>query len=112
MSSSESISVKSGDEVPAYDGFDNQAQNQVNDLARQLTNASRNSYVSSTLRNGEQRPVKNDNTLDLIRTLTSMSQIPGSNTFVDGDIDPRLDPNNEDFDSKYWIRNFKKRCCF
>ncbi|OUM53523.1 hypothetical protein BVG19_g2815 [[Candida] boidinii] len=107
MSSSESISVKSGDEVPAYDGFDDQAQAQVNDLARQLTNASRNSYVSSTLRNGEARPVKTDNTLDLIRTLTSMSQIPGTNTF-EGDVDPRLDPNNDEFDSKYWIRNFRK----
>ncbi|GME76025.1 unnamed protein product [Ambrosiozyma monospora] len=99
MGTTETISVKSEDQegVKFYDGFDETTEKQIQSLARQLSN-------TSTHQNSGQASSCND----LIRTLTSFSQVPGQVTFGEGDIDERLDPTSDQFDSKFWVKNIRK----
>lgn len=82
-------------EIEQYHGFDEEADNRVRDLARTLTNAS------------EQRSHASES---LIRRLSHMSHAsshaPGVEPFL-GDIDERLDPNSDMFDSRFWIKNVR-----
>ncbi|ODV96600.1 hypothetical protein PACTADRAFT_48431 [Pachysolen tannophilus NRRL Y-2460] len=120
MSSEESkideISVKSGnssileDNVENYRGFDDAADERVKGLARQLTEASESNSVgrgSLTQEEIEEGRVVPNYSRQLVRTLTSMSEVPGVSTFQEG-IDPRLDPNSDEFNSKFWIKNLRK----
>ncbi|GME70397.1 unnamed protein product [Ambrosiozyma monospora] len=98
----ETISVKSSSEYVAsntqhYNGLDDQAEKEILRLAKTLTENSERNINSpySTASN------------DLIRTLTSMTQVPGVSPFA-GDVDPRLDPSSDEFDSKFWVKNMRK----
>ncbi|GME79922.1 unnamed protein product [Ambrosiozyma monospora] len=74
-----------------YNGLDDQIEKEIRKLARTLTENSGKNVDSpySTASN------------DLIRTLTSMTQVPGVSPFT-GDVDRRLDPSSDEFDSKFW----------
>lgn len=77
-------------EEPAqYNGFDQDVHNQIRTLARTITRSSNPNSEHS-----------------LSRTLTNMSQVPGVNPI--GAVDPKLDPNLEDFESKFWVKNMLK----
>ncbi|AOA61172.1 Plasma membrane ATP-binding cassette (ABC) transporter [Komagataella phaffii CBS 7435] len=90
----ENISVNGSDsELAPYEGYDDHAEEQVRELARKLTNQSAANATESSQ--------------DLIRTLTSFSQVPGVQSF-EGDIDPRLDPSSPQFNGSFWIKNFRK----
>ncbi|GME88916.1 unnamed protein product [[Candida] boidinii] len=91
------ISVKAEDENPEYKGFNSKAEKNVNFLAKKL-------IASSYTPPGTE---EDDHSLELVRTLSDMSSIPGLNTFQ-GSVDSRLDPNNSEFDSKLWVKNFRK----
>ncbi|GMG21613.1 unnamed protein product [Ambrosiozyma monospora] len=98
----EAISVKSSfgsdsSTTRNYNGLDDHAEKEIRKLARTLTDNSEKNIDSpyGTASN------------DLIRTLTSMTQVPGVSPFT-GDIDPRLDPSSDEFDSKFWVKNMRK----
>ncbi|CDK25256.1 unnamed protein product [Kuraishia capsulata CBS 1993] len=107
-SDTDSIVVKSdaGSDVASYRGFDATADEQVHDLARKLTNES--GHLSLFLADGKPRPSVVSDSAHLVRTLSTMSNVPGVSTFTEGEIDSRLDPNSDDFDSKLWVKNFRK----
>lgn len=44
---------------------------------------------------------------DLIRYLSHMSQVPGISPY-EGNIDPSLDPESDEFNAKYWVKNLRK----
>ncbi|ESW97055.1 hypothetical protein KL918_000666 [Ogataea parapolymorpha] len=97
--SKDSISVPAdidNHEAEVYEGFADAAENQVRELARELTHQSRTSLSESKSGGGD----------DLIRTLTSMSQVPGVEPSTADD--PRLDPFSDSFDSKFWVKNARK----
>ncbi|ODQ57422.1 hypothetical protein WICANDRAFT_57680 [Wickerhamomyces anomalus NRRL Y-366-8] len=68
-----------------YKGFDQNVDVHIQNLARQITNAS--------------------------QANTSLSRVssiaPGVVAINNPDVDPRLDPNSDNFESRYWIKNFK-----
>lgn len=74
-----------------YEGFTPEVSDQILHLARSFTNAS---TASGTSR------------LSLVRTISHMSQVPGENP-MEG-VDPRLDPNSEQFDLRFWVKNIRK----
>ncbi|KRZ98889.1 uncharacterized protein AC631_05361, partial [Debaryomyces fabryi] len=78
--------------IPVYQGFDQGVSSQVHNLARTMS------------RTSEEKPSS------LARTLSNMSQVPGVNPMAkeDGEIDLRLDPDSENFDSKFWVKNLRK----
>ncbi|KAH3664070.1 hypothetical protein OGAPHI_004784 [Ogataea philodendri] len=78
-----------------YDGYTDAAESEVRNLARQLTTQSQSSLH-------EHKSTSDD----LIRTLTSMSQVPGQDPTTHSDA--RLDPFSEEFDSKFWVKNMRK----
>lgn len=80
-------------EIPAYHGYDDEVSSKVHNLARAM---SKSSYESSGS--------------PLVRKLSNMSQIPGINSIPNEDryIDPRLDPDSEEFDSTFWVKNLRK----
>ncbi|EGV65767.1 Opaque-specific ABC transporter cdr3 [Yamadazyma tenuis] len=82
------------DLTPIYEGFTTGVEAEIQQLARQV---SKHSSIATD----------NSGDLGLTRTLTSLSEVPGVNPFVD-DIDPRLDPNSNSFDSKFWVKNLRK----
>ncbi|GME70519.1 unnamed protein product [Ambrosiozyma monospora] len=100
------ISVKSSStDYHYYDGLDDGAENRVKELASELTNPS---LHNNTDKKDLSKPYSSTS-YNLIRTLTSMSQVPGVSPFQNSeDIDARLDPNSDDFDSKFWIKNMRK----
>ena len=71
----------------AYEGFDAQG---VQNLARTYT------YEDATSAEG------------LSRYLTHMSQVPGVNPITGEVEDERLDPNSDNFDAKFWVKNQRK----
>lgn len=120
----------SSDDAASYNGFDNTANNRIRELARELTRQSNlrnptaddhgdveNEYKEEKDENiSTFQPDYSDNESNepqryqLLRTMTSMSQVPGI-TPVENDnvqIDPRLDPNSDEFSSKFWVKNMRK----
>ncbi|GMM27622.1 hypothetical protein DAMA08_003380 [Martiniozyma asiatica (nom. inval.)] len=85
-----------------YKGFDVNAENAIQSLAKTLTHSSDNFNSSS-----EEKDSSNGGQYKLLRTLTSMSQVPGINPLEDH-VDPRLDPNSDQFESKFWVKNCRK----
>ncbi|KAK7677291.1 ABC_PDR_domain2 protein [Cerrena zonata] len=67
-------------ETENYRGYTSDVHQEVQQLVRTLTNVSKNSQHSTIA--------------------------PGNNPMVDI-ADPRLDPESSDFDSKYWVKNFR-----
>ncbi|GME74090.1 unnamed protein product [Ambrosiozyma monospora] len=101
-----SISVNSSlTDCHYYNKLDEDADKRVRDLAKELTYQSLN---NDTDKKDSSKPYSSASH-DLIKTLTSISQVPGLSPFQTSDkIDTRLDPNSEDFDSKFWIKNMRK----
>ncbi|ODV71141.1 pleiotropic drug resistance protein PDR [Cyberlindnera jadinii NRRL Y-1542] len=97
MSSTEKSSedsIDTNDGVNTYRGFDADVQEQVQDLARILTNKS---YSSSC---------QNKADSDLLSRVSTVA--PGVDPITGLEqLDPRLDPNSSDFSSRYWIKNFR-----
>ncbi|ONH74626.1 Multidrug resistance protein CDR1 [Pichia kudriavzevii] len=111
----------SSDGNVAYGGFNEGTNKQIRDLAREFT---RQTSVGDGVQDSDDATDSNEvekfgvdhaspnsppksNQYDLLRTLTSMSQVPGVNP-VDQTIDPRLDPNSDEFESKFWVKNMRK----
>lgn len=92
-------------EIGSYTGLNsNHSQNdndslhygfeeEIQKLAKTLTRDSAKSRMTSSANS-------------LHRTFSNMSQIPGSSPF--DSTDPRLDPNSDEFDSKFWVKNLRK----
>lgn len=74
-----------------YEGFTLEVGDQIQQLARTFTNAS---------------GISESNRLALVRTVSNMSRVPGSDPTEL--IDPRLDPNSEHFDLRFWVKNIRK----
>lgn len=72
--------------VHEYTGF---GAHDVHQLAKTLTNEDTSSAAS------------------LKRYLTHMSQVPGVNPLEEEEEDERLNPNSDNFDSKFWVKNMK-----
>lgn len=110
----EKIQVKSNSdtesEAQPYEGFDDNVDSRVRDLAREITHqsmASGNLTEVSTNGGVGTGTVKSD----LLRTITSMSQVPGTIPYDAADnpeIDPRLDPDSDNFNSRFWVKNMRK----
>ncbi|CAG90679.2 DEHA2G14894p [Debaryomyces hansenii CBS767] len=78
--------------IPEYHGFDKEVSSEVQNLARMMSRPSI------------------DKASSLARTLSNMSQVPGLNPMAkdEGELDPRLDPDSDSFDSKFWVKNLRK----
>jgi ATP-binding cassette subfamily G (WHITE) protein 2 (PDR) len=81
-----------GGSVDSYKGFEVDIEREVQNIARQFTN---NSH-------------KQDEDV-LSGSLSRVSTIvPGVNPMLDiNQLDPRLDPNSDEFQFRYWIKNFR-----
>ncbi|CAH2353807.1 pleiotropic ABC efflux transporter of multiple drugs [[Candida] railenensis] len=84
-----------------YDGFNAGTANEIKDLARSLVN-------ERSIGDEDYGEVKSTANLELMRTLTSLSDVPGAIPMSKDVIDPRLDPNSSEFDSKFWVLNMRK----
>lgn len=78
-------------EYETYDGYTNQVHEQIRHLARTASHQSAG---------GDE--------LSLVRTLSHMSLVPGTAPVGYDDVDPRLDPNSDQFNSRFWIKNYRK----
>ncbi|GEQ70600.1 hypothetical protein JCM33374_g4278 [Metschnikowia sp. JCM 33374] len=74
-----------------YRGFDSHAEGEIRQLARTYSRADSVGTKSS---------------VDLLKYLTHMSEVPGVAPYADAD--EALDPNSEKFDSKFWVKNMRK----
>lgn len=77
-----------------YQGYTPDVANDIKQLARTITNRSEDVQLEK-------------DRVSLARTLTNMSTVPGVNP-VDADVDPKLDPNSDSFDSRFWVKNMRK----
>ncbi|CAH6719702.1 pleiotropic ABC efflux transporter of multiple drugs Cdr1p [[Candida] jaroonii] len=84
----------SDESIEQYDGFTKATNDQIQNLARTL---SHQSFHSSQIEDSN----------ELIKYLSHMSQVPGIETFHDG-IDDRLNPDSDSFDAKFWVKNLRK----
>ncbi|KAH3675589.1 hypothetical protein WICMUC_002678 [Wickerhamomyces mucosus] len=81
------------DDIERYHGFDSQVNEQITNLARQFTNVS------------AQEAEKED---EGVEALSRVSTVAAGVDFINNvDNDPRLDPNNDQFNSRFWIKNMK-----
>lgn len=77
-----------------YQGFED-SKDGIKELARTV---SRTNHIG--IANGSDSE-------DLIRYLSHMSQVPGISPY-EGNIDPSLDPESDEFNAKYWVKNLRK----
>lgn len=76
-----------------FQGYTDEVSQQIQGLARTFTNQSNQGSYN----------------LSLVRTMSHMSTVPGAYPVLeDMDIDPRLNPDSDDFDSKFWVKNMRK----
>lgn len=115
---SDDINISS-DNCTTYQGYDTNADENIRQLAREFT---RNSQInpselhsihhsgSDELENEMDKDIDADNytRYQLLRTMTSMSQVPGVAPVGDDFVDERLDPMSDKFDSKFWVKNIRK----
>ncbi|VEU21196.1 DEKNAAC102123 [Brettanomyces naardenensis] len=105
----EHITVRGGEEdssgsEPQYEGFGEDAEQAVQNLARELTNQSQQLSQTTSTGGVGTGTAKSE----LLRTITSMS-VGGVVPFrLDEGVDSRLDPDSDDFDSRYWTKNMRK----
>lgn len=91
------------EEPPVYGGYTDDVSSQIHSLARTFTNQSDANVSNSSV--GEE-DVHN---LGLVRTLSHYSLAPASDAIpYANDIDPRLNPESDQFDSKFWLKNMRK----
>lgn len=111
-----SFNSNTADYHKPYLGLDDDLdeQNNIRILARSLTRKSLNSLSKHP--SSSELELKNEN-LDnnsinntLTRSLTRMSHVPGQFSLSGpiSEIDPRLDPDSENFDSAFWVQNLRK----
>ena len=85
--------------INEYHGFDDQASDNIRELARTVSHQSKLSQHSSNIENSE----------DLVKYLSNMSQVPGISPYdIQGEVDERLNPDSEYFDAKFWVKNLRK----
>ncbi|CAH6723460.1 pleiotropic ABC efflux transporter of multiple drugs Cdr1p [[Candida] jaroonii] len=82
-------------DINDYHGFDDAASDQVRNLARTLTNQSHSNSIT-------------ESSQDLIKYLSHMSQVPGVEPFSAEEIDEKLNPDSDNFDAKFWVKNLRK----
>ncbi|CEP24325.1 CDR4 [Cyberlindnera jadinii] len=88
--------------VDRYHGFDSQVEGQIQDLVRTLTQKSEVAF--------QEGQNESDGESALSRVLSRVSTIaPGVNPMGEDleELDPRLNPDNPDFSSRYWIKNIR-----
>ncbi|CUM64242.1 uncharacterized protein PRCAT00001837001 [Priceomyces carsonii] len=78
--------------VNEYRGFDGNVEESVQQLARTIT-------LNSTTSN---------NSADLLRYLSHMSQVPGVSPYDDEQVEDALNPNSDNFNAKFWVKNMRK----
>lgn len=78
-------------EKSEYSGFDDAVEKKISDLALEMSQSSANLGMEHEM-----------------KILSGSQKVEGVNTFEKNDIDPRLDPNSPEFDSKLWLRNLKQ----
>ncbi|CCF58498.1 hypothetical protein KAFR_0E03460 [Kazachstania africana CBS 2517] len=111
-SNSQSNSSSSGSyladaESRPYMGFDKNAEEQIRNLARSLTQGS----ATTSEFNGENNELSrvNSSATTAQRSVFSVSTLPGINPVFTNpgteEYDPRLDPENDQFNSKAWVQN-------
>ena len=85
------------EDIARYEGLDEKVSNEI----RRIANG------GDSLHSVED--YDDNHALDLQRTISHMSRVPGVYP-IHGDsiIDPRLDPNSDEFDTKFWIKNLRK----
>ncbi|KAF6072234.1 ABC-2 type transporter family protein [Candida albicans] len=88
------VDASDNSSVQEYQGFDATASHNIQDLARKLTHGSTN---------GDHHSAN-----DLARYLSHMSDIPGVSPFNGNISHEQLDPDSENFNAKYWVKNLKK----
>ncbi|KAG7660523.1 CDR1 [[Candida] subhashii] len=76
-----------------YHGFDTDTGRDIQDLARTLTHDSMRDTESSAA---------------LLKYLTHMSEVPGVNPYSDDISNPELDPDSDQFNAKFWVKNLRK----
>ncbi|CCH45147.1 Multidrug resistance protein [Wickerhamomyces ciferrii] len=100
------VSKTSAQSVEEYKGFDSNVDDNIQHLARKLTNASQSSLPAAA--GEDQQYYQNNNDLEAQQSLSRVSTIaPGVVAINNPDIDPRLDPNSDQFNSRFWVKNFK-----
>ncbi|VEU20288.1 DEKNAAC101162 [Brettanomyces naardenensis] len=110
------ISVHDSDSAQSdsqpYEGFDDGAERAVRGLAREISRQSRFSTEGGELSPSTTGGVGTGTARsELLRTITSMSQVHGVVPYditENGGIDPRLDPDSDKFDSRFWVKNMRK----
>ncbi|CDR37662.1 CYFA0S01e14422g1_1 [Cyberlindnera fabianii] len=92
-------STPSQEEIPPnYEGFNASVHDNIQRIARQVTNSSQ---ISDNF-----RPVAGETYEDALSRVSTIA--PGVNPMgEDAELDPRLDPNSDEFNSTYWIKNFR-----
>ncbi|KAK6202414.1 ABC-2 type transporter-domain-containing protein [Scheffersomyces amazonensis] len=93
-----------------YEGVTPLVEEEIRNLARTLTHSS---VADKAPLEEEEDKDFNDLELNLTlsRQLTHFSQIPGQVPMLEDDqayVDPRLNPHDDDFDYKFWIKNMQK----
>lgn len=86
----------SNSSVNAYTGFGKELGQEIRDLARTLTN------ISVT------ESIKTKGSADLLKYLSHMSEVPGMEPFAPDEIPDLLNPESDNFNAKFWVKNMRK----
>lgn len=87
------------DSINEYTGFGEDQQGEIRELARTITNISQGS--------GDPMARK-ASSADLLKYLSHMSEVPGVEPFDPEQISDLLNPDSENFDAKFWVKNMRK----
>ena len=102
----EEDSDEEGEAARNYKGYDNEVSNEIRNLARTFSHSS----GVQALNDEDDGEIKSVANLELMRTLTGMSQIAGEIPMATNGagVSPKLDPESPEFDSKFWVMNMRK----
>lgn len=87
------------DSVNEYTGFGQNQEGEIRELARTLTNISQGSGGDLA---------KTTTSADLLKYLSHMSEVPGVEPFDADRINELLNPESENFNAKFWVKNMRK----
>lgn len=87
------------DSINEYTGFGENQEGEIRELARTITNISQGS--------GDPMARK-ASSADLLKYLSHMSEVPGVEPFDADQISDLLNPDSENFDAKFWVKNMRK----
>ncbi|KAK6461937.1 ABC-2 type transporter-domain-containing protein [Scheffersomyces coipomensis] len=95
-----------------YDGVTSQVRQEIRNLARTMTRTSFSNVAAIDFNKNDEAFNESELDLSLSRKLTHLSDIPGQIPMVDDEhenfINPKLNPHNDEFDYKFWIKNMQK----